>query len=132
MTDKDNMTEKDNVTDNNKGGGGLGGSLLGLGAVGAMVLCCAGPVLLSAGLLAGVGGLLRNPVILIGAGVLVLAAIAYPIARRSGVTRQPGPDDDADCCPPPRSMRQAAPSQIPGPSTTDVEVARGHRGGVDA
>ncbi len=33
-----------------KDSSGLGGSLLGLGAVGAAVLCCAGPALISAGL----------------------------------------------------------------------------------
>lgn len=58
-----------------------GGSrlLLGAGAALLTVVCCALPVLIAAGALAGVGGFLDNPWV-IGAGmtVLVLALLAPP------------------------------------------------------
>ncbi len=73
---------------------GLGGSLLGLGAVGAAVLCCAGPALISAGLLGGLGGVLGNPVILLAAGALLVGALVLARARRSR------PTGSASCCPP--------------------------------
>lgn len=59
-----------------------GGSLRwGAGAAVLMVICCAGPVLIAAGALTGIGGLLRNPWV-IGAGlVLVLGAVLIAIQR---------------------------------------------------
>jgi hypothetical protein len=77
-----------------KDSAGLGGSLLGLGAVGAAVLCCAGPALISAGLLGGLGGVLGNPVILLAAGALLVGALVITRARRSR------PSGSASCCPP--------------------------------
>jgi hypothetical protein len=79
--------------DNSKDSSGLGGSLLGLGAVGAAVLCCAGPVLISAGLLGGLGGVLGDPLILLGAGALLVGALVLARARRSR------PTGSASCCP---------------------------------
>ncbi len=78
----------------NKDSSGIGGSLLGLGAVGAAVLCCAGPALISAGLLGGLGGVLGNPVILLAAGALLVGALVFTSARRSR------PTGSASCCPP--------------------------------
>ncbi|KKC05008.1 hypothetical protein [Mycobacterium nebraskense] len=56
-------------------------TLLGAAAVLLMALCCAGPVLIAAGALAGVGGLLGNPWV-IGAGVALLVTAVAAFARR--------------------------------------------------
>jgi hypothetical protein len=92
----------------NKDRSGLGGSLLGLGAIGAVTLCCAGPLLISAGLLGGLGGVLGNPVILLAAGALLVGALVLAPARRSR------PTGSASCCPPdvpqPAEVRSARPA----------------------
>jgi hypothetical protein len=94
--------------DNSKDSSGLGGSLLGLGAVGAAVLCCAGPVLISAGLLGGLGGVLGDPLILLAAGALLVGALVLARARQSR------PTGSASCCPPdvpqPAEVRSARPA----------------------
>lgn len=72
-----------------------GGLLIGAGAALAMVLCCAGPALVAGGLLAGIGGLLRNPWV-IGAGIAVLA-----LAVLVTLTRHRRSRDTDDCCAPP-------------------------------
>ncbi|WP_198588559.1 hypothetical protein [Geodermatophilus chilensis] len=91
-----------------KDGSSSAGSLLGLGAVGAAILCCAGPALVSAGLLGGLGGVLRNPVLLLAAGALLVGALVLTRARRSR------PTGSATCCPPdvpqPAEARRARPA----------------------
>ncbi|GAA3137029.1 hypothetical protein GCM10010530_66550 [Kribbella aluminosa] len=57
-----------------------------------MIVCCAGPVLIAAGALAGVGGLLGNPWVIAAAGFLVVAAVTAVVRRRRA-----GRDE---CCPP--------------------------------
>jgi hypothetical protein len=64
-----------------------------LGFVVLHVLCCGLPLLLAAGLVTGVGGLLRNPVVL-GVGVALLGAALLPALRRARAER------DDDCCRP--------------------------------
>ena len=49
-------------------------------AVVAMVTCCALPALVSAGVLATIGGVLRNPLMIAIAGLVLAGAVAY--ARR--------------------------------------------------
>ncbi|WP_071286375.1 hypothetical protein [Mycolicibacterium llatzerense] len=76
---------------------GTGPVLLGAAAVLAAVLCCAGPVLLTAGALAGIGGMLGNPWVIAATGALLAAAlVALALARRHT------PRGDR-CCPPPSS-----------------------------
>jgi len=73
------------------------GGLLGtLGMVGVMLLpiiCCAGPVLLASGALAGLGGVLVSPWLLAPAAILLAGALAWWMRRRSTA----GGDS---CCPP--------------------------------
>lgn len=73
------------------GGGGL---LFGAGAVLLMALCCALPLLIAGGVLAGVGGLLGNPWV-IGAGIALVALVLLVVARRRAHHGRTGPD----CCP---------------------------------
>jgi hypothetical protein len=72
------------------------GVLTVLGAGALMVLCCAGPILLASGVLAGLGAALRNPW-LIGIGAAVLAAAIIYTATR--IARHRG-SHEAACCPP--------------------------------
>ncbi|WP_082981626.1 hypothetical protein [Mycolicibacterium mucogenicum] len=65
--------------------------LLGAAAVVLTALCCAGPVLIAGGALAGVGGLLDNPWV-IGAGVALLVTAVVALSSR-------GKQGDS-CCPP--------------------------------
>jgi len=50
-------------------------------AVVAMVTCCALPVLISAGVLATIGGVLRNPLIVVAATLVLGGAVAYALRR---------------------------------------------------
>ena len=50
-------------------------------AVVAMVTCCALPVLISAGVLATIGGVLRNPLIIVAAALVLGGAVAYALRR---------------------------------------------------
>ncbi len=50
-------------------------------AVVAMVTCCALPVLISAGVLATIGGVLRNPLVLVAAALVLGGAVAYALRR---------------------------------------------------
>jgi len=70
-------------------------AILGAGAL--MVLCCAGPVLLASGALAGVGAALHNPW-LIGIGAAILAAAIIYTATRIARHRRSAKTDT--CCPP--------------------------------
>ncbi len=65
---------------------------LGAMAVVAMVICCALPALIGAGVLATVGGVLGNPLVIL-AGVIVLAgAVAYTVRnQRRGQICAPPP-----------------------------------------
>lgn len=69
-----------------------GAPAVGLGVLLAVV-CCAGPLLLSAGLLASVGGLLRIRVLLVAAALAVAAAIGLLLRRQARA--------DPARCPPP-------------------------------
>lgn len=73
------------------GGGGL---LFGAGAVLLMAVCCALPLLIAGGVLAGVGGLLGGPWV-IGAGIALVALVLLVVARRRARHGRTGPD----CCP---------------------------------
>jgi len=55
----------------------------GLMAVVAIVTCCALPVLISAGVLATIGGVVRNPLIIVAATLVLGGAVAYALRRRS-------------------------------------------------
>lgn len=69
--------------------------LLGAGATLLMVACCALPILIAGGALAGVGGLLGKPwVIGTGISLLVLALLAVTRRRRGRDRSGHG------CCPP--------------------------------
>ncbi|EWT04135.1 hypothetical protein N864_15605 [Intrasporangium chromatireducens Q5-1] len=77
--------------DNQPGGGGL---LMAAGAGLLMVACCALPALIAGGVLAGIGGFLRNPWV-IGAGIALLGLAVLTTTRRHH-----GPGGSEDCCPP--------------------------------
>lgn len=58
------------------------GAALGVGAVFAMVLCCAGPVLVAGGAIGAIGGFLASPVVIaLGISLIVCALVAA--ARRA-------------------------------------------------
>lgn len=54
-----------------------------------MVLCCAGPTLVAAGVLGSVGAFLGNPVV-IAAGVLLAVAAVVIVVRRRPRVQPPG------------------------------------------
>jgi mercuric ion transport protein len=64
---------------------------LGIGAVVAMVLCCAGPALLAAGALGAVGAWFGNPLVIAAGAGVVLAVVLGGRRRRSA---------GGGCCPP--------------------------------
>lgn len=68
---------------------------IGLLAVVGVAVCCGLPVVVGAGALAAIGGVLCNLWVITAAVVLAVVTIAYFSRRR----RAPG----ADCCPPPPS-----------------------------
>jgi hypothetical protein len=65
-----------------------------VGAVAAMVLCCVGPILLAGGALAAVGGFLSSPLVVLSGLGLVGAGVVMFLRRRTGSTTDPS------CCPP--------------------------------
>lgn len=65
---------------------------LGVGAVAAMVLCCAGPLLIAGGALGAIGGFFSNPLV-IAVGVALIGVALVAAVKRSGR----GGDD---CCDP--------------------------------
>ncbi len=84
---------------------GLGG--LAVGAVLLAVACCAGPVLIAAGVLGVAGGILRSPATLATAALALVGAVLYVLhRRRSGQAAAANPalpqDGTRDCCAPPR------------------------------
>lgn len=78
----------------------VGGGLL-------VLVCCAGPALLAAGMLGALGGVLRNPVLAGVAGLVVAVAVGAVALRRAGHRAEQQP-----CCPP--SANSAA-SDLTGP-----------------
>ena len=81
-----------------------GGLLLGAGAVLLLALCCALPMLIAGGVLAGVGGILGNPWV-IGTGIALVALVVLVVALR----RTRSDHTDHDCCPPTESAHRTAP-----------------------
>ena len=84
---------------------GLGG--LAVGAVLLAVACCAGPVLIAAGVLGVAGGILRSPAVLAIAALALVGAVLYVLHRRrsgrAGAAVPAHPQDgQRDCCAPPR------------------------------
>lgn len=61
--------------------GGFGGVLRGIGVVTAMVLCCAGPVLLAGGAFAALGGWMRDPLVII-VGTAIVGVTMFSVIRR--------------------------------------------------
>jgi hypothetical protein len=59
----------------------VGGGLL-------VLVCCAGPALLAAGVLGAAGGVLRNPVLVAVAVLVVAVAVSALVLRRAGGPRQ--------------------------------------------
>ena len=57
------------------------GAGLGVMAAVALVACCALPALIGAGLLATIGGVLRNPLIILAGVVLLVGAVGYAWRR---------------------------------------------------
>ncbi|MEU3143057.1 MULTISPECIES: hypothetical protein [unclassified Streptomyces] len=70
----------------------------GIGAALLMIACCAGPALIAAGALAGVGGVLGDPWVLATAVLVPVAAVTAVVRRRAR--------RDA-CCPPTGSAKRA-------------------------
>jgi len=58
-----------------------------------MAVCCALPLLIAGGVLAGVGGRLGSPWV-IGAGIALVALVLLVVARRRARHGRTGPD----CC----------------------------------
>jgi hypothetical protein len=61
---------------------GAGTVLAGVGATLLVVVCCAGPALVAAGALGVAGGVLRSPLVLGLAGLVLLAAVPIVLRRR--------------------------------------------------
>lgn len=99
------------MTSDPKGRSDSSGLLAVIGIGGAMVLCCAGPVLLAAGAAGVLGGALRSGWLILVAVGLVVAAVVLAVhrgrrgSRDSGSSAEGsilGPDGDS-CCPPRRT-----------------------------
>lgn len=85
------------MADRRGGKDGLG-PLAGVGAVVALVICCAAPLLIAAGVFAGAGALLRSGWPFLLAGAAVTAAVAVTLWRRRDRRRadETGADGDVD------------------------------------
>jgi hypothetical protein len=82
----------DENTASDGAGSGARGALAGVGLAALMVLCCAAPVLIAAGVLGVLGAWLASPWV-IGAAVLVLVVgVGAVVGRRRG-----GGPGDSDC-----------------------------------
>ncbi len=77
---------------------------MGAGAVALMVLCCAGPTLVAAGVLGSVGAFLGNPLVIAAGVLLAVAAVLIVVCRRS---------HHAACCPPKNSTAARSTGQDP-------------------
>lgn len=71
------------------------GAGLGVLALVALVVCCAAPLLISAGVLAAVGAWLCNAIVIAVAAVLVGAAVFYALHRRRRGAACPPASTDA-------------------------------------
>lgn len=83
----------------------------GIGIAAAMILCCAGPILIAAGALGAIAGFFSNPLVLLAAATVLLAGII-------AVTRQRKRRRTDDCCPPHPPSTTApttAPPESPSP-----------------
>lgn len=67
--------------------GGIG---LGILAFAALIVCCAAPLLISAGVVAAVGTWLGNGIVLAVAAVLTAAAVGYALYLRRRAARPSG------------------------------------------
>ena len=68
----------------------FGGAGLGATAVLAMVLCCAGPALVAGGLVASLGAVVRNPVVITLGLAIIAGAVVFAIRRRRRACCPPG------------------------------------------
>ncbi len=73
---------------------GLGADLAAAAVFGLAVLCCAGPALLAAGALGALGGWLADPWLIGAAVVLIAAAVARALRRRTTHTPDAGEDGE--------------------------------------
>ncbi|GAB3701430.1 hypothetical protein [Nocardiopsis sp. NPDC006832] len=80
---------------------GTGTVAAGIGAAVLMIVCCAGPALVAAGALTGIGGFLGNPWVIATATVVVLVVVAVTTLARC---RRSGRDA---CCSPTRTEDRA-------------------------
>ncbi|MCA4135458.1 hypothetical protein [Arthrobacter sp. M4] len=85
----------------------------GIGVAAAMILCCAGPVLIATGALGAIAGFFSNPLVLLAAAALLLTGIAAVIRQRRRQRTE-------DCCPPafpdhPQADSGTAPPAAPAP-----------------
>ncbi|OEV03124.1 hypothetical protein [Streptomyces oceani] len=79
---------------------GTGMAAAGIGAAVLMIVCCAGPALIAAGALAGIGAFLGNPWVIAAAVVLLVATVTAVVRRRRS-------GRDA-CCPPAEATKNSA------------------------
>src|SRR6266496_907593 len=112
---------------NSSNASNLGGPLAAVGVGLLMVVCCAGPVLLAAGGLSVLGAALHHPWLLVGAAVLVLAAVGITIRLVRARRDHGGGGTSAGeaCCPPGWPGHRAANSShdhlhLPGDRPHDV------------
>lgn len=93
-----------------------GAGLTVLAAV-AVVVCCAGPVIISAGVLAAVGTWLRSAIVIAVAALLVAGAVGYTFYRRH--PRRPANNRPAPT-PRPRAEMNLEPSEPPSTRRTSA------------
>lgn len=80
-------------------------------AVGALALCCGGPILLAALLTAGIGAwALEHGATLVGGALFALAAIAASVVL---LRRRGGQAAEADCCAPVRQADRGTSAKEP-------------------
>jgi mercuric ion transport protein len=91
---------------------GVGADLGGIGVVLLMVVCCAGPALLTAGVLAAIDAWLSNPWVI--AAAVLLAAAATTVVRGRRSAREA-------CCPP---TTPADRDQVPVPADRESRYRR--------
>ena len=65
------------------------GAALGVGAVVLAVICCAGPILVAAGALGVLGGVLHNPLVLIAAAAVLTAGVLLTLRRAGAACNVP-------------------------------------------
>ena len=65
-------------------------------AVGAVVLCCALPLLIAAGAVTAIGSALGNPAVIAGGAILLATAVGYAMYRRTRAAGCCVPEADAE------------------------------------